>query len=76
MNAPSVEAQEWHCIVRTSVRECLETWVLQAQAGQVTEEVLETILACAMVPILRQAEGLQPELVVALLPSWSARCSR
>ena len=52
-----------------SVRECLETWGLQAQVGPVTVEALETILARATVPILRQVEGRQPELVVALLPS-------
>jgi hypothetical protein len=63
MSVPSAEAQEWHRIIRASVRECLETWVLQAQAGPVTVEALETILARATVPILRQVEGLQPELV-------------
>ncbi len=51
------------------MRECLETWVLQAQAGSVTVEALETILARATVPILRQVEERPPELVVALLPS-------
>jgi len=43
--------------------------VLQAQAGSVTVEALETILARATVPILRQVEERPPELVVALLPS-------
>src|SRR2546428_10135304 len=28
----SAEAREWHRIIRASVRECLETWVFQAQA--------------------------------------------
>jgi hypothetical protein len=51
------------------VRECLETWQLQAKAGPVTVEALETIMARATVPILRQMEERQPELVVALLPS-------
>jgi hypothetical protein len=54
---------------RASVRECLETWRLQSEAGPVTVEALETILARATVPILRQMEHRPPELVVALLPS-------
>ncbi len=65
----SIEAREWHRILRVSVRECLETWRLQAQAGPVTVEALETILARATVPILRQVEERSPELVVVLLPS-------
>jgi hypothetical protein len=60
MTAPP-EAHEWHCIIRASVRECLETWQLQSQAGPVTVEALETILARATVPILRQFEERQPE---------------
>ena len=51
------------------MRECLETWTLQAQAGPLTVEALEAILARATVPILRQVEGRQPDLVIALLPS-------
>jgi len=62
----STEAREWHRIIRPSVRECLETWLLQAK---VTVEGLETILARSTVPILRQLKERQPELVVALLPS-------
>src|SRR5262249_17726681 len=34
------EAKEWHRIIRTSVRECVETWRLQASAGPVTVEAL------------------------------------
>jgi hypothetical protein len=65
----SAEAREWHRIVRASVRETLETWVLQAQAGPVTVEDLETILARATVPIVRQLEERPSELMTALLPS-------
>jgi hypothetical protein len=65
----STEAREWHRIVRASVRECVETWVLQVQAGPVSVEALETILARAALPILRQMEERPPELVIALLPS-------
>jgi hypothetical protein len=39
--AESAEAREWQRIIRASVRECLETWLLQAQAGPVTAEALE-----------------------------------
>ena len=69
MTPPSTEAREWHRIIRTSVRECLETWQLQSQNGPVTVEALEAILSRSMVPILSQVEGRQPELVMALLPS-------
>jgi len=51
----STDAREWHRIIRASVRECLETYLLQAQVGSVTMEALETILARATVPILRLA---------------------
>jgi hypothetical protein len=69
MTPPSAEAREWHRIIRASVRECLETWQLQAKAGPVTVEALETILARATVPILSQMEGKPPVLMIALLPS-------
>jgi hypothetical protein len=69
MMSDSAEARKWHRIIRASVRECLETWVLQAQPGSATEEALETILARAMVPILRTGRGASTRLVVALLPS-------
>ena len=52
----SPQAREWHRIIRASVRECLETWTLQAKAGPVTVDALETILARATLPILRQVE--------------------
>ena len=69
MMSESTEAQEWHRIIRASVRECLETWQLQSKAGPVTVEALEAILSRSMVPILRQMEDKPPELVMALLPS-------
>jgi hypothetical protein len=70
MSEPA-EAREWHRIIRASVRECLETYLLQAQVGPVTAENLETILARTTVPILRQFEERPPERVIALLPSWT-----
>jgi hypothetical protein len=64
----SAEAREWHRVIRASVREYLETWVLRAQAGSVTVEALEAIRARAAVPILRQFEDRPSELMIALLP--------
>ena len=63
MREVSAEAQEWHRIIRASVRECLQTWHLQSKDGPVTVEVLEAILSRSMVPILRQMEDKPPELV-------------
>ena len=45
----SPEAPEWHCIIRASVRECLEAWHLQSKNGPVTVEALE-----AIVPLTKQ----------------------
>jgi subtilisin family serine protease len=59
----SPEAHEWHRIIHVSVRECLETWQLQSKNGPVTVEALEAILSRSMVPIRRQVEDKQPELV-------------
>jgi len=59
----------WHRIVRASVRECLDTWGLQAQAEPVTTEALEAVLARASVPILRQLKDKPP-------PNSSRPCSR
>lgn len=67
--AESAEAPKWSGLVRGAVRECLETWLLQAHAGPVTAEALEGILARSSVLILRRLEGQPPELVVALLPT-------
>jgi hypothetical protein len=55
-------------LIRASVREWLEAWQLQSEAGPVTVEAPETILARATVPTLRQVEERQPELARALLP--------
>ena len=66
--ADSAEARNWHGLIRRSVRECLETWLLQAQAGPVTAEALEGILARSSVLLLQRLEGQPPELIVELLP--------
>ena len=66
--ADSAEARQWHGIIRAAVRECAETWILQAQAGPVTVEALEGILARSTVLLLRRLEGRPPDMVAALLP--------
>ena len=64
----SGDARNWHSLVRGAVRECLEAWLLQAQAGPVTVEALEGILARSSVLLLRRLEGMPPEQIVELLP--------
>jgi len=64
----SSDARNWHGLVRGAVRECLETWLLQAQAGPVTVEALEGILARSSVLLLRRLEGMPPQQIVELLP--------
>ncbi len=64
---------EWHAIVRDAVRECLQTWKLQARTGPVTPKALETILSRATVLLMRRLDGQQPHLVVALLPGLIRR---
>jgi hypothetical protein len=66
--AESAEARKWHGIIRAGVRECVETWLLQAQAGPVTVEALEGILARSTMLLLRRLEGQPPDVVAALLP--------
>ena len=65
----SAAAREWHRIISASVRECLQTWRLQAGSGPVTAKAREAILARATVLVLRRFDGHPPEIVVALLPS-------
>jgi hypothetical protein len=55
-------------MVRTCVRECVQTWRLQRRAGPVTPKALETILSRATLLLMQRLEGHPPHLVVALLP--------
>jgi hypothetical protein len=66
--AESSEARTWQALIRSAVRECLEAWMLQAQAGPVTAEALEGILARSSVLLLGRLEGVSPDVVVTLLP--------
>ncbi len=59
---------EWHGIVRAAVRECLQTWKLQARNGPVTEQAKKTILSRATVLLMRRLDGEPPYVVIALLP--------
>lgn len=62
--AESDEARQWHSLVRAAVRECLETWRLQVQDGQITEDALEGILGRSAFLLLRRLDGQPPELIV------------
>ena len=64
----SADARNWQGLVRSAVRECLETWLLQAQTGPVTVQALEGILARSSVLLLRRLEGMPPQQIVELLP--------
>jgi hypothetical protein len=65
----SDEAREWQRLVRSAVRECVETWIIQAQAGHVTEAALEAIVSRSATLLLRRLEGYPSELTIALVPS-------
>ena len=65
---PSSERPDWHTLIRATVRECLQTWKLQARSGPVTPKAMETILARATVLLMSRLEGQPPHLVVTLLP--------
>ena len=64
----SGEDPDWHEIVRAAVRECLQTWKLQARSGPVTPKALETILSRATVLLMGRLDAQPSHLVVALLP--------
>ena len=65
---PSSERPDWHTLIRATVRECLQTWKLQARSGPVTPKAMETIVARATVLLMSRLDGQPPHLVMALLP--------
>ena len=65
----SSEAQELHRIISVSVRDMLDAYRLQAQAGPVTEKALEEILFRASHGVLQSLAPYPREQRVALLPS-------
>ena len=64
----SGEPPNWHEQVRAAVRECLQTWQLQARKGRVTPKARNAILARATVLILTRLDGHPADMVMALLP--------
>jgi len=65
----STDAREWRRIIRASVRECLETWTLQAQAGPRSYHVLSTR------PPVRSVNRGAPSSSAAG-PGWATFCRR
>ena len=63
------EARELHRIISASVRDMLDAYRLQAQAGPVTEQALEGIIFRAAHPIMHSLAPYPAEQRAALLPS-------
>jgi hypothetical protein len=59
---------EWHELVRNAVRECVQTWKIEARQGAVSPRAKGAILSRATVILMRRLDGHPPEFVVALLP--------
>jgi hypothetical protein len=69
VSVPEAEAREFQRIIRASVREFLDTWRLQTQAGPVTPDAVDLIVTQAAMPILELLEDRPPERALALVPS-------
>ena len=69
MGDADAEARKWQRVIRASVREAVETWRIQAQAGPVTERQLEAIINRAAVPILQAMPDAPLEVLGALVPT-------
>lgn len=65
---PASPTPDWHALIRATVRECVHTWTMQAQARPVMPEALEAIVSRAVVLLMHRLDGQAPHLVVALLP--------
>jgi len=65
----SAEAQELHRIVSASVRDMLDAYRIQAQAGPVTDKALEVMLFGAALGVVQSLAPYPGEQRVALLPS-------
>ncbi len=65
----TTEAQELHRIISASVRDMLDTYRIQAQAGPVTAKALEEILFRAAHGVVQSLAPYPGEQRVALLPS-------
>jgi hypothetical protein len=65
----TTEAAELHRIINASVRDMLDAYRIQAQAGPVTDKALEEILFRAAHGVLQSLAPYPREQRVALLPS-------
>jgi hypothetical protein len=65
----SPAAREWQRLIRSAVRERVEAWMIQGQAGPVTPAAHKAIIARSAALLLRRREGHPLELMIALVPS-------
>jgi hypothetical protein len=65
----SDEARELHRIISASVRDMLDAYRLQAQAGPVSDQALEEIIFRAAHPVVDRLAAYPVEQRAALLPS-------
>jgi hypothetical protein len=65
----STEAQELHRIISASVRDMLDAYRIQAQAGPVTEQALDAILFRAAHGVLQTLAPYGAAQRLALLPN-------
>jgi hypothetical protein len=65
----STEASDLHRIIRASVRDMLDAYRIQAQAGPVSDQALEGIIFRAAHPVVDRLAPYPAEQRVALLPS-------
>jgi hypothetical protein len=63
------EARELHRIISASVRDMLDAYGLQAQAGPVSDQALEELIFRAAHPIMHTLASYPAEQRAALLPS-------
>ena len=57
-----------HGRIRAAVRECVETYRIQAAEGPITGDALDQIFRRSAVLIMQQFEGKPPEVMLALGP--------
>ena len=65
----STEARELHRIISASVRDMLDAYRIQAQAGPVTDKALEEIIFRAAHGVVQSLAPYPGEQRIALLPS-------
>jgi len=65
----STEAEELHRIISASVRDMLDAYRIQAQAGPVTDQALEAILFRAAHPVVNSLAPYPAEQRAALVPN-------